>query len=105
LTRIEADAAARVTQHLQAADQDAVCTLDQWFHGMDEPLQRVRALLEHARREFPQHTVLPHVEPIMRPQQPYRLVGLEDLLWNLEHDPDAQRLLRDSGNDLCVIRT
>jgi hypothetical protein len=73
--------------------QEAVCTLDQWLHGMDEPLQRVRALLQHARREFPQRTVLPHVELIARPLQPYQPVGLEELLWLWDHDRDVQRLL------------
>jgi hypothetical protein len=60
---------------------------------MDEPLQRVRALLQHARREFPQRTVLPHVELIARPLQPYQPVGLEELLWLWDHDRDVQRLL------------
>jgi hypothetical protein len=93
---IEADAAAMVTQHLQAAYQDAVRTLDQWFRGMGEALQPVRALQEHARREFPHRVLLPHVEPIARPMQPGQPVGLEELLWLWDHDWDVQRLLADS---------
>jgi hypothetical protein len=46
-----------------------------------------------ARREFPHRTVLPYVEPIVRPQQPYQPVGVEDLFYRWEHDPDVQRLL------------
>jgi hypothetical protein len=93
---IEADAAAIVEQHLQAAYQEAVCTFDQWFRGKDEPLQRMRALQEHARREFPLRTILPHVEPIARPLHPSQPVGLEDLFYLWEHDRDVQRLLGDS---------
>jgi Plasmid replication region DNA-binding N-term len=92
---VEADAAAIVEQHLQAAYQEAVYTLDQWLRGMDEPLQRLRALQQHARREFPLRTILPHVEPIARPLQPYQPVGLEDLFYLWEHDRDVQRLLGD----------
>jgi hypothetical protein len=90
---IEADTAAIVEQYLRAAYQDAVCTLDQWLLGMGEALQPVRALQEHARREFPHRTVLPHVEPVARPLHPSQPVGLEDLFYLWEHDRDVQRLL------------
>jgi len=56
----------------------------------------MRALQEHARREFPHRTVLPHVEPIARPLHPGQPVGLEELFWVFEHDPDVQVLLGDS---------
>jgi hypothetical protein len=92
---IEADAAAAVTQCLQAAYQDAVCTLDQRLREAVEGLQPVRELQEHARREFPHRTVLPHFEPISRPLQPGQPVGFEELLWIWEHDQDAQALLGD----------
>jgi hypothetical protein len=62
---------------------------------MGEALQPVRALLEHARREFPHRMVLPHVEPIARFLHPSQPVGLEDLFRIWEHDPDVQRLLGD----------
>jgi hypothetical protein len=92
---IEADAAAIVTQHLEAAYQDAVRLLDQRLREVVEALQEMRALQEHARREFPQRTVLPHVEPIARVLHPSQPVGLEDLCRIFEHDPDVQRLLGD----------
>jgi hypothetical protein len=63
---------------------------------MGEALQPVRALQEHARREFPHRVLLPHVEPIARPMQPGQPVGLEELLWLWDHDWDVQRLLADS---------
>jgi hypothetical protein len=90
---VEADAAAIVTQHLEAAYQDAVRTFDQRLREAVEALQEMRALQEHARREFPHHTVLPHVEPIARVLHPSQPVGLEDLFRIWEHDPDVQRLL------------
>jgi hypothetical protein len=37
------------------------------------------------------------VEPIARPLQLYQPVGLEDLFYLWEHDPDVQRLLGDSA--------
>jgi hypothetical protein len=58
-----------------------------------EALQEMRARQEHARREFPHRTVLPHVEPIARFLHPSQPVGLEDLFRIFEHNPDVQRLL------------
>jgi hypothetical protein len=95
LTRIEADAAASVTQHLSDTDQDAVHTFDQRLRAAVEALQEMRALQRHARREFPHRTLLPHVEPVARFLHPGQPVGLEDLLSLWEHDPDVQRLLGD----------
>jgi hypothetical protein len=93
---IEADAAAIVAQHLQAAYQEAVSALDQRIREVVEALQPVRALHALARKQF-SRMVLPFIEPIARPLQPYQLVGFEDLCYLFEHDPDAQRLLGDSA--------
>jgi hypothetical protein len=46
-----------------------------------------------ADSEFPHRTVLSHVEPVVRPQQPYQTVGVEDLLSIWDRDRDVQRLL------------
>jgi hypothetical protein len=80
-----------------------VHTLDQRLRAAVEALQAMRALQEHARRECPHRTVLPHVEPITRPLQPYQPVGLEDLRWIWEHDPDVQRLLGDSESREGIV--
>jgi hypothetical protein len=89
---VEGDAAATVKRRQLEAYAEAVRAVDQQLRETVEALQRMRALQEHARREFPDRTVLPYVEPIVRPQ-PYQPVGVEDLFWNWEHDPDVQRLL------------
>jgi hypothetical protein len=74
-----------------------VRTLDQRLRELVEALHRMRALQEHARREFPHRTVLPHVEPTARPLQPGQSVGLEELFSNWQHDRDVQRLLGGSA--------
>ena len=92
---IEADAAAVVTQHLQAAYQDAVRTFDQRLRETIEALQPVRALHALARGQFVR-TILPHVEPCALQSRPGQVLGLDDLLWVWEHDRAAQALLGDS---------